>query len=123
MHDHESVALVMKRVKTKHLRCYLLAKAVDVNSDSSESLRNNKSRNPVTETAHPGPLTSDALDADGGSSMAAKWIPEDHMDGARSSALEMQHVQENCEVNCNIQCILFMVIGRGGLYCYPLLFC
>ena len=35
MHDHESVALVMKRLKTKHFRCHLLAKAVDVNSDSS----------------------------------------------------------------------------------------
>ena len=24
---------------------------------------------------------------------------------------------------CNVQCILCMVIGRCGLYCYPLLFC
>ena len=31
MHDHESVALVMKRLKTKHFRCYRLAKGVDVN--------------------------------------------------------------------------------------------
>ena len=68
MNDHESVALVMKRLKTKHLRCYLLAKAVDVNSDSSladegipcmknPKVRKHKSCNVVTETAHPEPYS------------------------------------------------------------------
>ena len=57
-------------------------------------VRNYKSRNTVTETAQPGPSTSNALDADSDSSMADKGIPEDHMDGERSSAVEMQHVQE-----------------------------
>ena len=104
MHDHESVALVMKHLKTTHFRFYLLAKAVDVNSDSSSDkgipcmqktkVRKNKSRNPVNETVQPEPSTYCALDADGGSSMADKCIPEERMDGARSSALEMQHVQE-----------------------------
>ena len=103
MHDGESVAMVMKRLKTKHFRCYLLAKAVDVNSDSSladegipcikkPKVRNHKSRNPVTQTAQPGPSTSDALYADSDSSMADN--PEGHMDGARYSDTEMQHVQE-----------------------------
>ena len=75
MHDGESVAMVMKRLKTKHFRCYLLAKAVDLNSDSSlpdegipcikkPKVRNHKSRNPVRQTAQPGPSTSDALYAD-----------------------------------------------------------
>ena len=80
MHDHESVALVMKHLKTTHFRFYLLATAVDVNSDSSSDkgipcmkktkVRKNKSRNPVNETVQPEPSTYGALDADGGSSMA-----------------------------------------------------
>ena len=105
MRYHESVALVMKRLKIKHFRWHLLAKAVDVNSHSSladEGIpdmkqtedRNHGSRNPVTHTAQLVPSTSNTLDADSDSSMVDKSIPEVNMDGTRHIAVEMQHVRE-----------------------------